>query len=149
MAKALSGAFLTEEGGWALSAMFERIADSRIWNLNCLGGGVQCGVAWNTLFLALAAAFGTTVLGTMMALLAERCAGPRVQGPLRVIALLPIITPPFVVGLGLILLFGRAGIVNQFLEYAFDITPTRWFYGVFGILVAQLFAFTPIRNNFV
>ena len=145
VAKALSGAFLTEEGQWALSALFERIADERIWNLNCLrGGGVQCGVAWNTLFLALAAAFGTTVLGTMMALLAERCAGPRVQAPLRVIALLPIITPPFVVGLGLILLFGRAGIVNQFLEYAFDITPTRWFYGVLGILVAQLFAFTPI-----
>ncbi len=144
VAKALSGAFLTEEGGWALSAIVDRIADSRIWNLNCLGGGVQCGVAWNTLFLALATAFGTTVLGTMMALLAERCAGPRVQGPLRVIALLPIITPPFVVGLGLILLFGRAGIVNQFLEYAFDITPTRWFYGVLGILIAQLFAFTPI-----
>jgi iron(III) transport system permease protein len=32
-----------------------------------------------------------------------------VQTPLRVVALLPIITPPFVVGLGLILLFGRAG----------------------------------------
>jgi iron(III) transport system permease protein len=44
-------------------------------------------------------------------------------------ALLPIITPPFVVGLGLILLFGRAGVVNQFLEYAFGIPPTRWFYG--------------------
>ena len=60
------------------------------------------------------------------------------------IALLPIITPPFVVGLGLILLFGRAGIVNQFLEYAFDLQPTRWFYGVLGIWIAQLFAFTPI-----
>ena len=142
--KALSGAFTTDEGKWAVTAIFDRISDSRIWNLNCLGGGVQCGVAWNTLFLALATAFGTTVLGTMMALLAERCAGQRVQGPLRVIALLPIITPPFVVGLGLILLFGRAGIVNQFLEYAFDITPTRWFYGVQGILIAQLFAFTPI-----
>ena len=143
--KALSGAFVTEDGRWALSALFQRIGDERIWNLNCLGGGgVQCGVAWNTLFLALATAFGTTVLGTMMALLAERCAGPKVQGPLRVVALLPIITPPFVVGLGLILLFGRAGIINQFLEYAFDITPTRWFYGVLGILVAQLFAFTPI-----
>ena len=144
VAKALSGAFLTEEGQWSITAIFTRLGDDRIWNLNCLSGGMQCGVAWNTLFLALAAAFGTTLLGTMMALLAERCAGPRVQAPLRVIALLPIITPPFVVGLGLILLFGRAGIVNQFLEYAFGITPTRWFYGVQGILVAQLFAFTPI-----
>ena len=144
VAKALSGAFLTEAGQWSPLAIFHRIGDPRIWNLGCLGGGASCGVAWNTLFLALATAFGTTVLGTMMALLAERCAGPRLQTPLRVIALLPIITPPFVVGLGLILLFGRAGIVNQFLEYAFDITPTRWFYGVLGIWIAQLFAFTPI-----
>lgn len=142
--KALYGAFLNEEGHWAASAIFERIGHERVWGLSCLAGGVRCGVAWNTLFLALLTATGTVVMGTMMALLAERSAGPRVQGPLRVIALLPIITPPFVVGLGLILLFGRAGVVNQFLEYAFDMPPTRWFYGLFGIWIAQLFAFTPI-----
>jgi len=142
--KALYSAFLDAEGRFALLAIFGRIGDERIWGLSCLAGGVRCGVAWNTLFLALCVALGTTVLGTMMALLAERAAGPRVQTPLRVVALLPIITPPFVVGLGLILLFGRAGIVNQFLEYAFDIEPTRWFYGVLGVWVAQMFAFTPI-----
>lgn len=142
--KALYGAFLTADGHWSLLALFDRIGNERVWGLNCLAGGVRCGVAWNTLFLALITAAGTTVLGTMMALLAERSAGPRVQTPLRVIALLPIITPPFVVGLGLILLFGRAGIVNQFLEYAFNVEPTRWFYGAQGIWIAQLFAFTPI-----
>lgn len=142
--KALYGAFLNEEGHWAFSAIFERIGHERVWGLSCLAGGVRCGVAWNTLFLALLTATGTVILGTMMALLAERSAGPRVQGPLRVVALLPIITPPFVVGLGLILLFGRAGVVNQFLEYAFGMEPTRWFYGLFGIWIAQLFAFTPI-----
>lgn len=142
--KALHGAFLNEEGHWAFSAIFERIGHERVWGLSCLAGGVRCGVAWNTLFLALLTATGTVIMGTMMALLAERSAGPRVQTPLRVVALLPIITPPFVVGLGLILLFGRAGVVNQFLEYAFGIPPTRWFYGLFGIWIAQLFAFTPI-----
>jgi iron(III) transport system permease protein len=142
--KALYGAFLNEEGHWALSAIFERIGHERVWGLSCLSGGIRCGVAWNTLFLALLTACGTVTLGTMMALLAERSAGPRVQTPLRVVALLPIITPPFVVGLGLILLFGRAGVVNQLLEYAFGMTPTRWFYGLFGIWIAQLFAFTPI-----
>ena len=30
-------------------------------------GGTRCGVAWNTLFLALCTAAGTTALGTMMA----------------------------------------------------------------------------------
>ena len=79
----------------------------------------------------------------MLALLGERGA-PRLKRPLNLLALRPIITPPFVVGLGLILLFGRAGLVNQALEAAFGITPTRWFYGAFGVWRAQLFAFTPI-----
>ncbi|HMS27465.1 MAG TPA: iron ABC transporter permease [Burkholderiaceae bacterium] len=144
VSKALYGAFMTEEGKWSFTAIFERIGNERIWGLNCLASGQRCGVAWNTLFLGLMTAATTTVLGTMMALMAERSAGPRIQTPLRVLALLPIITPPFVVGLGLILLFGRAGIVNQFLEFAFGIPPGRWFYGWFGVWIAQTFAFTPI-----
>ncbi|WP_189685565.1 ABC transporter permease [Pseudorhodoferax aquiterrae] len=141
--KALAGAFVLEDGGWSVLAFFQRVFTERIWGLGCLAGGTACGVAWNTLLLALLTATGTTVLGTMMALMAER-GSSRLQGPLRVIALLPIITPPFVVGLGLILLFGRAGVVNQVLESWFGIAPTRWFYGLPGILTAQLFAFTPI-----
>jgi iron(III) transport system permease protein len=144
VSKALYGAFLNEEGHWSRMALYQRIGNERVWGLGCLAGGVRCGVAWNTLFLALCTATGTTVLGTMMALMAERSASRRIQTPLRVIALLPIITPPFVVGLGLILLFGRAGVVNQFLEFAFGIPPTRWFYGALGVWIAQLFAFTPI-----
>ena len=143
VSKALYGAFLGEDGQWSLAALAARIGNERVWGLNCLVGGVRCGVAWNTLLLALLSATGTTLLGSMMALLAERGA-VRFQAPLKVLALLPIITPPFVVGLGLILLFGRAGIVNQLLEAAFGITPTRWFYGAFGVWVAQMFAFTPI-----
>ena len=144
--RALTGAFFGEDGGFALGAVWERLGNERTWGLACIpfvAGGSRCGVAWNTLFLALATAAGTTVLGLMIALLAER--GPaRMKKPLNILALLPIITPPFVVGLGLILLFGRAGLVNQFLEAAFGIAPTRWFYGAFGVFLAQLFAFTPI-----
>lgn len=141
--KALYGAVLDEERNWSLAALVARVGNERVWGLGCLAGGVRCGVAWNTLALALLTAAGTTAMGTMLALMAERGA-VRWQGPLRVLAMLPIITPPFVVGLGLILLFGRAGVVNQFLEYAFGIQPTRWFYGMFGVWVAQMFAFTPI-----
>jgi len=143
VSKALAGAFFNEDGQWSITAFVARVFTERIWGLGCLSGGVRCGVAWNTLALALLTAAGTTFLGTLMALMAER-GGKRWQGPLRVLALLPIITPPFVVGLGLILLFGRAGIVNQALESWFGIEPTRWFYGMPGVLVAQLFAFTPI-----
>jgi iron(III) transport system permease protein len=141
--KALSSAFWTEEGGWSAFALWERIANERNFGLSCLAGGQRCGVAWNTLFLGLMTATSTVVLATLMALMSER-ASKRFAKPLNVLALLPIITPPFVVGLGLILLFGRAGIVNQLLESAFGIAPTRWFYGWFGVWVAQTFAFTPI-----
>ncbi|MEJ1165798.1 iron ABC transporter permease [Variovorax sp. CCNWLW186] len=143
VSKALAGAFFNEEGQWSITAFIARVFTERIWGLGCVAGGVRCGVAWNTLVLALLTAAGTTFLGTLMALMAER-GSKRGQGALRVLALLPIITPPFVVGLGLILLFGRAGIVNQLLENVFGIEPTRWFYGMPGVLVAQLFAFTPI-----
>jgi iron(III) transport system permease protein len=143
VAKALAGAFLDEAGRFSPGALAERVANERTWGLGCLRGGPQCGVAWNTLFLALLTATGTTLLGTMIALVAER-GGARLKRPLNGLALLPLITPPFVVGLGLILLFGRAGLVNQLLESAFGITPTRWFYGLPGLWLAQLFAFTPI-----
>jgi iron(III) transport system permease protein len=145
--RSLVGAFITEDGGFSLAALGARLAHERVWGLGCLAGGVHCGVAWNTLFLALLTAAGTTVMGTLIALFAERgdtTRGRRLAKPLNVLALLPIITPPFVVGLGLILLFGRAGLVNQFLEWALGITPTRWFYGLFGVWLAQMFAFTPI-----
>ena len=141
--KALGSAFVTEEGAWSLAALWQRIAAERNFGLSCLVGGVRCGVAWNTLFLGLLTAGTTTLLGTLMALMAER-AGNRYSKPLNVLAMLPIITPPFVVGLGLILLFGRAGIANQLLESAFGIAPSRWFYGWFGVWIAQTFAFTPI-----
>jgi iron(III) transport system permease protein len=143
VAKSLLGALLDDDGRWSLGALVERLAHDRIWSLSCLAGGVRCGVAWNTLWLALLTAAGTTVLGTFIALVAER-GNRRWQRPLNILALLPIITPPFVVGLGLVLLFGRAGLVNQFLEWAFGIPPTRWFYGLFGVWLAQMFAFTPI-----
>ena len=143
VAVALTGAFLDDSGRFSLAALAERLGHERIWGLSCLAGGVRCGVAWNTLFLALLTAFGTTLLGTLLALVAERGA-QRLKGPVNLLSLLPIITPPFVVGLGLILLFGRAGIVNHLLEVVFGITPTRWFYGLFGLWLAQLFAFTPI-----
>ncbi len=141
--KSLIGAFLDEGGSPSLAALAERLGHERVWGLSCLVGGVRCGVAWNTLFLALLTALGTTVMGTLIALWSERAARGLAR-PLNVLALLPIITPPFVVGLGLILLFGRAGLVNQGLEWAFGIPPTRWFYGLFGVWLAQMFAFTPI-----
>ena len=41
-------------------------------------------------------------------------------------------------------MFGRAGIVNQFIDYAFGMQAGRWLYGVQGVWLAQMFAFTPV-----
>lgn len=141
--RALSGAFFDDADRLSLAAAVARVLNERNWSLGCLRGGVQCGVAWNTLFLAVATATGTTILGTLLALLTER-SFKRAKPIVGLLATLPIITPPFVVGLGLILLFGRAGLVNQGLEALFGVEPSRWFYGAQGVWLAQMFAFTPI-----
>ncbi len=141
--KILVSALQDSDGVFSFTAFARRIVADKIWGLGCLHGPVSCGVAWNTLFLALACAVVCTVLGLAFALLVTRT-GYRLKRLLRALSVLPIITPPFVIGLGLILLFGRAGLVNHFLEYAFGIPPARWFYGMPGILLAQVFAFTPI-----
>ena len=142
--KTLVSAFLGEQGALEPAVFLKRLTTDRVWGLSCLSGSTRCGVAWNTLFLALLTAAGTTLMGSLLALLAERGKGTKLDRLLKLLALLPIITPPFVVGLGLILLFGRAGVFNQFLEWAFGIPPGRWFYGLFGVWFAQMFAFTPI-----
>jgi iron(III) transport system permease protein len=114
-----------------------------VWGLGCLDGTSRCGVAWNTLLLALTCAICCTGLGLAFALIATRT-DFRWKKLLRFLSVLPIITPPFVIGLGLILIFGRSGLINQLLEWAFGIQPGRWIYGLQGVLLAQVFAFTPI-----
>ena len=83
------------------------------------------------------------LLGLCFALVATRTRFPFKKG-LRLLTILPIITPPFVIGLALILLFGRAGVVTQQLSNLFGIEPGRWLYGLTGIWIAQVLSFTPI-----
>ncbi len=137
--------FIDQDRNLSLLMLWERFAQPKLWNLvpGCLWGGSGCGVAWNTLWLALLCATGTTFMGLMLALIVTR-SNFRGKKALRLLTVLPIITPPFVVGLSLIMLFGRAGVVNQGLEALFGIPPSRWIYGLPGVLLAQLFAFTPV-----
>jgi iron(III) transport system permease protein len=117
--------------------------DRAIWGLDCVTSSLRCGVAWNTVFLAVVVGAGSTLLGLVFALIAARTAF-RYKAVLRVMSVLPIITPPFVIGLAIILLFGRAGAVSTLLFDWFDIPRSRWIYGLPGVALAQLLAFTPI-----
>jgi iron(III) transport system permease protein len=125
-------AAVTADGGYSFAALSERLSLWDVWQ-----------VCFNSLFLAVAVGFTTTLLGLAFALLHRRT-GFRGKALLRLLAVLPIITPPFVIGLGIILLFGRNGAATWLMAEWLGIPPSRWIYGFFGLLLVQTLAFTPI-----
>ena len=139
----LISALQDNEGVYSLGVFLEKFTDKKIWGLDCLDSTVGCGAAWNSLFLAITVGATTTALGLVFALVATR-SGFRYRKVLRALTILPIITPPFVIGLSIILLFGLSGIMTQFFGDVFGIQPTRWVYGFPGIWIAQMLAYTPI-----
>ena len=143
VATILASAFGDAAGAFSPAALAGRVFTAKLWGLGCLAGAGRCGVAWNTLALAVLAAAACTALGLAFALLVARSAVAW-RPLLRSLTVLPIITPPFVIGLGLILIFGRSGLASRLVEHALGIEPTRWIYGLPGVLLAQVFAFTPI-----
>ena len=142
IAKMMLAAFATKDGGYSVIGFFPKLFDSRIWSLGCLSGG-RCGVAWNSLFLAVVVGVLSTLLGLAFALVLTR-SGFRYKRALRALSVLPIITPPFVIGLAIILLFGLSGTVTTTVAEALGVPATRWVYGLPGILIAQVLAFTPV-----
>ncbi len=141
--KLLFIAFTDESSGYSIPVFWQKVSDARIWSLSCLVGGNRCGVAWNSLFLAILVGIITTFSGLVFALIVTRT-NIRLKRILRALTVLPIITPPFVIGLAIILLFGLSGTVTTFFSDLFGIAPTRWVYGLPGLLIAQCLAFTPI-----
>jgi iron(III) transport system permease protein len=97
------------------------------------------GALRNSLLLGAAVGIASTALGLALALLEarSRLPGRRLLAPL---AVLPIITPAFVLGLAFIYLFGRRGSITHGL-LGLD---TGIFFGPLGVGVAQVAAFTPI-----
>jgi len=131
------------DGSFKPDDFIRNLQDPGIWSLSCLIGDGRCGVAWRTFTLAIMTASASTLLGLAFALVATRTRFPFKKG-LRLLTVLPIITPPFVIGLALVLLFGRAGVVTETLSSLFGIEPGRWLYGLTGIWIAQVLSFTPI-----
>ena len=143
LASLFIGAFQAMDGSFDSSSFTSNIRDRSIWSFACLAGTGACGLAWRTMFLAILTGFGTTVLGLAFALVATRTRFP-FKRILRVLTILPIITPPFVIGLALILLFGRSGVVTTGIASLTGFDGGRWLYGLTGIWIAQMLSFTPI-----
>jgi iron(III) transport system permease protein len=134
---------LKDGAGLGVSEFLPRFFAPEIWSLACTTGRGYCGAAVNSAFLGLATATGTTLMGLAFALIFTRT-GFRAKRMLRVLTILPIITPPFVIGLVLILLLGRSGTITEFFSDAFGWEKTRWLYGFWGVWLAQMLSFTPI-----
>jgi iron(III) transport system permease protein len=128
---------------FAPDALAARLTAPEAWSLACLATHQGCGVVWNTLLLATLTGVISTALGLFFALLAVR-GGVRAAPVFRAMSILPLITPPFVVAMALIVLFGRTGIVTTALWEWFDIPRSRWIYGLPGVLLAQVLAQAPI-----
>ena len=141
--KALLAALFDQQGRFAPGLAVERLFTADIWSLDCLRGGTRCGVAINSAILATVVGVLSTLLGLVLALVVQR-GGQRYAGVLRLMSILPIITPPFVVALALVVLFGRTGLVTGWLYASLGIPRTRWLYGLPGITLAQLLSFSPI-----
>ena len=113
-------------------------------------------VLLNSLVLALCVGFSSTFFGLVFALYTVR-ARSRFRNIIKVFSILPIITPPFVIGLALILIFGRSGTISDILDFLFGaggmfivegaeplFERSGYIYGFFGIFLAQTLAFSPI-----
>ncbi len=143
ISQVLVSAVQDDAGDYAFRLFAEKMSDRKIWGLGCVGGRINCGVAWNSLLLAILVGALTTLLGLVFALAVTRT-GMKATRLLRALTVLPIITPPFVIGLSLILLFGLSGAVTTAVAEVFGLQPTRWIYGLPGVLIAQVLSFTPI-----
>ncbi len=110
----------------------------------------------NSLMLAVAVGMSSTFLGLCFSLFTVRIT-KRFKGLARIFSMLPIVTPPFVIGLSLILIFGRNGTINDGLLALFGndglligTGNEGWFhrsayiYGFWGVFLAQTLSFTPI-----
>ena len=141
--KALVAAVFDSQGNFTPGLAAQRLLTADIWSLACLAGGTRCGVAVNSAILATLVGVGSTLLGLLLALVVQR-GGQRYAGITKLMSILPIITPPFVIALALVVLFGRTGIVTGLLDTWFGIPRSRWLYGLPGVTIAQLITFSPI-----
>ncbi|MCR4908261.1 MAG: iron ABC transporter permease [Lachnospiraceae bacterium] len=61
-------------------------------------------------------------------------------GLFRVVSMLPVVSPPFVLSLSMIMLFGKAGIVTRYILHIYDNSV----YGFWGIAIVQTLTFFPV-----
>ncbi len=96
-------------------------------------------IIWNTLKLGVTVSLIATAIGFLFAYASAYVKLPN-KKLLNAIAILPIISPPFVIGLSAILLFGRIGLISRGL---FGLQNAE-IYGFKGLVLVQVLTFFPV-----
>ena len=95
----------------------------------------------NTLKIGFVVGLLSTGIGLLFAYVEVYVRMRKITGGLfKVISMLPVVSPPFVLSLSMIMLFGRSGVITRFLLGIYDNNV----YGYWGIVVVQTLTFFPV-----
>ena len=95
----------------------------------------------NTLKVGLVVGLLSTVLGLLFAYVEVYVKMNRgVGGLFKLVSMLPVVSPPFVLSLSMIMLFGKSGLITRFLLGIYDNNV----YGYWGIVIVQTLTFFPV-----
>ena len=95
----------------------------------------------NTLKVGFLVGILSTLVGLLFAYVEVYVKMDKLAGGLfKVVSMLPVVSPPFVLSLSMIMLFGKAGIITRYLLGIYDNSV----YGFWGIAVVQTLTFFPV-----
>jgi len=97
---------------------------------------------YNTLLLGAITGFGSVIIGLLFAYVDcyVHVRSRAVKKMFDVVSMLPVVSPPFVLSLSMILLFGRGGLITRELLGIYDSDV----YGLSGIAIVQTLTFFPV-----
>ncbi len=95
----------------------------------------------NTLKVGFLVGILSTLVGLLFAYVEVYVRMGKFSGGLfKVVSMLPVVSPPFVLSLSMIMLFGKAGIITRHLLKIYDNSV----YGYWGIVIVQTLTFFPV-----
>ena len=95
----------------------------------------------NTLKVGFLVGILSTIVGLLFAYVEVYVrVGKAVGGLFKVVSMLPVVSPPFVLSLSMIMLFGKAGIITRQWLKIYDNSV----YGFWGIVIVQTLTFFPV-----
>lgn len=96
----------------------------------------------NTLKIGFMVGIFSTILGLLFAYVEVyvKVRNKFMGGLFQVVSMLPVVSPPFVLSLSMIMLFGKAGIITRYLLKIYDNSV----YGFWGITIVQTLTFFPV-----